>query len=636
MEAVQCDSHELSRIHLPKCLWMLTKDGSSYGALCQTLETRGAALPSWVWLPWIPQLLTSLYRVEGKAAKAILKTIIADYPQAIYFPLRVFYLERRDIERSRGSNPSGHHQHNAPSAVTYSEELMSALRRAHPTLWSSLEAILEEFIGRFRPSFEEELLSTVIALLQRADIHLEHQKQPDTHQPEKVDDDTVLASFNKTLGRISAKFFRIQPETVNTKDDRAKKTSEFTRRYKEDFERDFLMSSSDSSGEEQPESTVSPQKRLSLPEIIEKLKKWKKLFEMQVAATPSYLPLQQASPSLSSFSSEAPDLWAGACDSRSLELSCRDRRSDSEGVTGQASPSSSAIAATAAAKAAAEAVASAAAREGGGGHYGGGSAIVEVPGQYPPNSLNSIDLKPSPELHVKLVRFESTLQVMRRNDQLVRRIGMVGSDGKTHRFLLQFAIPYWTRTDERTAQLQYIMNKIFRREALSGRRNLFMQPNAVIPIAQRLRMIAHDASHHSLEEIYSLDCTERALNIEAPMVFFQEEVRRQVQEKVNVGVDRQALERSIKADVFKQICDNMVESNILARHVQATFGTPEILYRFRHTFTNQVAVNSLLQYAFGAVERSPTKFAFNIQNGQALAPDFRFAYNNQGEQWYFS
>ena len=54
IEAVQIDNSERSRIHLPKVLWMLTKDGLNPGVLCQTLENRGIKLPPWVWLPWIP------------------------------------------------------------------------------------------------------------------------------------------------------------------------------------------------------------------------------------------------------------------------------------------------------------------------------------------------------------------------------------------------------------------------------------------------------------------------------------------------------------------------------------------------------------------------------------------------------
>ena len=101
-EAIQLNTHEWARLHLPKCLLMLVKDGTTPGVLCQTLENRGAALPPWVWLPWIPHLLSCLRRNEGRAVKAILVRLVKAYPQAVYYALRAFYLERRDVERAKG------------------------------------------------------------------------------------------------------------------------------------------------------------------------------------------------------------------------------------------------------------------------------------------------------------------------------------------------------------------------------------------------------------------------------------------------------------------------------------------------------------------------------------------------------
>lgn len=63
IEAVQIDTNERSRIHLPKVLWMLTKDGSGPGVLCQTLENRGTKLPPWVWLPWVPVSQNAVWTV---------------------------------------------------------------------------------------------------------------------------------------------------------------------------------------------------------------------------------------------------------------------------------------------------------------------------------------------------------------------------------------------------------------------------------------------------------------------------------------------------------------------------------------------------------------------------------------------
>jgi transformation/transcription domain-associated protein len=307
LEAVQIDAHEKSRIHLPKCLWILTKDGSSPGVLCQTIENRGTKLPPWVWLPWVPQLLTGLCRIEGRAIKAILTRVVKAYPQAVYYSLRAFYLERRDVERAKGISSSST-QHMA--SVAHAEEMMSTLRRSHASLWSSLEAILEELIVKFRPSYEEELLATISALLERAESHAEKQSQPDKTRLE--DEDAMVASWSKTLSRIAAKFFRVADASSgsNRRDERVKKTAEFKRKYKADFESDFKVSASEGQTGSPP-SEAKPQFRLA--EYITRLQKWKRKLEAQVACTPSSLPLIESSHSLAMFAGDIPDLWPGAC-----------------------------------------------------------------------------------------------------------------------------------------------------------------------------------------------------------------------------------------------------------------------------------------------------------------------------------
>ena len=86
---------------------------------------------------------------------------------------------------------------------------------------------------------------------------------------------------------------------------------------------------------------------------------------------------------------------------------------------------------------------------------------------------------------------------------------MVGSDGRVYRFLLQFAIPHWTRTDERVAQIHHVLDKILRKQLTSSHQHLSVQPSAVIPVAQRLRMTADAASRLSLEECYRRHCHEK-------------------------------------------------------------------------------------------------------------------------------
>jgi hypothetical protein len=295
-EAMTSGASEWARVHIPRCLWMLRKEAKP-GLLCQTFDSRSKEMAEWVWLPWIPQLLTALGRAEASSIRPILKRILMRYPQALYFGLRAFYLERRDIERAHRT-PGSSSQQNFP-AVGYAEDLMSSLRRVHSQLWASLEAILEELIIRFRPSLEEELLNTVNALLHRGTQALEKKDASDSYLSE------LLANFRKTLSRVGTKFF--SAPTANTTDTsgmhdyRAKLASQFSVRYKNQFERDFM------SGGLAGDVGVA----MTLQTIVHRLGKWRDMLERAVAATPSRVPLHQVSPVLSSLSYEAPDLWAG-------------------------------------------------------------------------------------------------------------------------------------------------------------------------------------------------------------------------------------------------------------------------------------------------------------------------------------
>ncbi|CAB9517671.1 PI3/PI4-kinase family protein C1F5.11c [Seminavis robusta] len=612
-EAIQLTTEDWARIHLPKCLLMLVKDGASPGVLCQTLENRGGELPPWVWLAWTPYLLSCLCRNERRAAKAILVQLVKLYPQAVYYALRSFYLERRDVERSKGAPPTpGGHM----GSVSYAEDMMSTLRRSHASLWSSLESILEELIVKFRPSYEEELLSTITALIERAD----------SQDATKGDDaDTMLASVAKTVGRIAVKFFRPTSDGGSSRnDERARKTAEFKVRYKSKFETDFKVSSE----KEQPEK--GPQ--LSLEEYLTILKGWRRRLEGQVALTPVELPLLESSRSLSLFAADAPDLWAGACDTTTSSAKYNGRprsQFETEGRSNQSTTSSSEAAARKAATNAANAVIAAAAQEGVGGHYGGGSSIVEIPGMYPPNCTSTSDLKPCPELHAKLVSFGPTISVLRR-EHLVRRVSLLGSDGSTYHFLLQFAIPYWTRTDERVAQTHFVLDKFLRKNWRSLRRDLSLEPTAVIPVAQRLRMTADSSSRISLDEIYKRKCLADGEDPNAVVNFFNTELAKAQSRKQEEQENQQTVSAdALRVEVLKKACER-TEDQIMLQYMSASLGNPEAVFNFRRSFADQFAANSLLQYVFAVVERNPSRVVFSQTNGRVQSPDFRVSYNNQG------
>jgi transformation/transcription domain-associated protein len=616
LEATKIDSNEWARMHLPGCLWMLSKDGLN-GSLCQTFEKRAAMLPSWMWLPWIPQLLTSLYRRECIAAKSILMRLSKDYPQAVYYPLRVFYLERRDIDRVRlgGSNSQSPTQ----GSVVHAEELVTALRRSHACLWSYLEPILEELIVKFRPSNEEDLLATVAALIDRSEMHFGN---PDKRDQEK----DVATSIWKTLAKVAQKYFKPseggKPE--QTKDGRSIKSEAFKERYKIQFEADFCVASFET-GSGASKETGPP---IDLPQMVERLRVWKKKLECNLFVLSHSLSISAESAPLAMFGvGDAPDLWPFACDPQISDFSTQkcDFLNDLH-PSSQSTTSSSASAALKAASSAAMSVASAARLEGVGGSYGGGSSFIEVPGQYAPNTSQT-DTRPSPELHVKVLRFGPVVFVDTKSDINVRRvISIQGSDGKTYPFQLGFAFSHLTRTDERTAQTHFVLDKMLRKNNLSSKAELSVQAQPVVPVAQRLRLVSEPENRLSLAEACNKSLKVDATDIQYRFV---DGVRSLFSESMAHGSTDIAIEQKKLLEVFRKI-KTTVKKTMLLEYMTDLCDSPELLFQFRRVFAQQWATNCLLQYAFSVSDRTPTKVVMDVSTGRVLAPEFRISYNHQG------
>jgi transformation/transcription domain-associated protein len=212
---------------------------------------------------------------------------------------------------------------------------------------------------------------------------------------------------------------------------------------------------------------------------------------------------------------------------------------------------------------------------------------------------------------------------------------MVGSDGRTYRFLLQFAIPYWTRTDERTAQTYYIMDKFLRQDVVSARHYLSVQPTAAISVAQRLRMTPDPESRLALDEVLRRSC-DGDENDGKPAVatFFLEEITRQLKDVLSPDASEEEkgqTEKAVRLKVYREICETMVDDRILLRYLQNALDGPEAFFLFRRAFAVHLASNSLLQYVFATCERTPQRFVILQSNARVLSPDFRVTYSNQGE-----
>ncbi|XP_044469337.1 transcription-associated protein 1-like isoform X2 [Mangifera indica] len=85
-----------SSSHLARVLYLLSFDTPNE-PVGRAFDKYLEQIPHWVWLSWIPQLLLSLQRAEAPHCKLVLLKIASVYPQALYYWLRTYLLERRDV-----------------------------------------------------------------------------------------------------------------------------------------------------------------------------------------------------------------------------------------------------------------------------------------------------------------------------------------------------------------------------------------------------------------------------------------------------------------------------------------------------------------------------------------------------------
>ena len=199
-----------SRKYLTRVLWLLTFEDSA-GSMSKSFELYNHDLPSWYWVPFISELLTSLNRREARQARFLLMKIAKSYPQALYLQLRTMNEEYKlsslspagsatPVQGESGETKFATNSPN-PSSVSdssglqnladktsindnidmdsnnseqpffkkppheHTEDLIGILKTGYPLLALSLENMVEHIIHRLRSSPEEDLYRIITTLI---------------------------------------------------------------------------------------------------------------------------------------------------------------------------------------------------------------------------------------------------------------------------------------------------------------------------------------------------------------------------------------------------------------------------------------------------------------------------------------
>jgi transformation/transcription domain-associated protein len=197
-----------TRKYISKILWLLTYDNEKR-QLYSTFDAYACTIQASHWINWIPQLITLLMRNDdtGKYLINIMNQIVKMYPLALYYPLRTVYLKLKNDENAeklksqlilqqqqkqqqqqqqdidmKDSNLTA--TPSTPKSASFNQQtnstateslirvttLMHRQREMHPTLFNTLEGLIDQLLN-LKVNWYEELLRNFKQTLIHAYMH---------------------------------------------------------------------------------------------------------------------------------------------------------------------------------------------------------------------------------------------------------------------------------------------------------------------------------------------------------------------------------------------------------------------------------------------------------------------------------
>ncbi|KGN48912.1 transformation/transcription domain-associated protein [Cucumis sativus] len=244
---------------------------------------------------------------------------------------------------------------------------------------------------------------------------------------------------------------------------------------------------------------------------------------------------------------------------------------------------------------------------------------VEVPGQY------FTDQEIAPDHTVKLDRVGADIPIVRRHGSSFRRLTLIGSDGSQRHFIVQTSLTPNARSDERILQLFRVMNQMFDKHKESRRRHLCIHTPIIIPVWSQVRMVEDDLMYSTFLEVYENHCARNDQEADLPITYFKEQL--------NQAISGQILPEAVvdlRLQAFGDITRNLVNDGIFSQYMYKTLLSGNHMWAFKKQFAIQLALSSFMSYMLQIGGRSPNKIYFAKNTGKIFQTDFHPAYDANG------
>ncbi|KAL2624095.1 hypothetical protein R1flu_008340 [Riccia fluitans] len=612
------------RSHLARVLYLLSFDNQT-GAVAKAFEKYGDQISLWVWLMWIPQLLLSLQRPEAASCKNVLLKLAAHFPQALYYWLRTYLLERRDTatkaELARGAAPSQARQ--AMSAITAGATPATPSEgNDGPTANCAASGTVEsgnnnQANGQSTPSGN----STETQVDTPGNINSEQEAERGISGVDvgsaAIEQNQMTGADSQTSGRRSSSSNWLGPSPAVTAFEAAKDIMEALRTKHTNLASELEVMLTEIGARFVP----LPEERL-LAVVHALLHRCYKYPTATTAEVPQSLKKELSGVCRACFSTDTIN--------KHIEFVNEYKRDFERDLDPESTVTFPATLAEltdrlkywkgvlqtnvedrlpAALKLEEE---SRMLREF---HV----LDIEVPGQY----FNDEEM--APDHTVKLDRIGADVPIVRRHGSSHRRLTMVGNDGTQRHFLVQTSLTPSARSDERMVQLFRVLNRLLEKHKESRSRHLAFNTPVIIPVWPQVRLVEDDLMYSTFGEVYEINCARYGREADLPITHFKERLNQAITQQLT----NEALVE-LRLHTYNEITTNFVSENVFSQFMYKTLPTCNHLWTFKKQFAVQFALSGFMSYMLQIGGRSPNKILFARNTGKVFQNDFHPAYDVNG------
>ena len=577
LEAAGLYKNAKSRKLLSRILWLLSIDHED-NQISQAFEDFKGETPTWYWITFIPQLLTSLSHREARLTVKVLLKIARAFPQSLYFLLRTTREDLLSIKKvqdqknerlNKAKQQSPNMKHGSPEQnhATLNDRQRSSSRpgtangetvtngvtngettkaepngdpsaapdgEAEPTSKKPWE-YSDDIMGQLKSGFPLLALSmeTMVDQVQK------HFKCPPDEDAYRL----IVALLNDGLS--VCQLLSISPYMSRYL---IANSYQYIGRNPNAYAQDFKLPPATEANIRKFAETILPPhirssfeedfvaKKPTMYEYIHKLRRWRDKFEEKLDRRPQHANLESYSNPLSEF---------------------RFAKFDD----------------------------------------------VEVPGQYLQHRDKNNDF-------VRIERFLPNVDLVRTVGFSHRRLKIRGHDGSVHPFAVQHPAARHSRREERILQLFRIFNGTLAKRKESRRRNLNFNLPQMIPLAPSLRLVQDDASYISLQGVYEDYCRRFKQDKDAPILFTMDKLR-----PTSNNPPDPLHHNALRTEIFTAIRTKWVPQTIALHYFQATYPSFADFFLFRKQFSYQLAALTFMTYIMHMSARFPHKLSISRGTG---------------------